>query len=101
MINFPTLVYKDKGSHQRHGGTYDYKAVEDAEAFDLALTSGWVATLAEIVDPLVASDGSGSSDNAPPTRDELEAMATKLNLKFDGRTSDKKLAAMIDEALKG
>jgi hypothetical protein len=38
-------------------------------------------------------------DNAPPTREELEAKATELGIKFDGRYSDKKIAQMIDEAL--
>ena len=40
-------------------------------------------------------------DNAPPTRAELEAKATELGLKFDGRTTDRKLLAAIDAALKG
>ena len=34
-------------------------------------------------------------------RAELEAKATELGLKFDGRTTDAKLLAKIDEALKG
>jgi len=38
-------------------------------------------------------------DNAPPTRAELEAKATQLALKFDGRTSDKKLGQLITKKL--
>lgn len=38
-------------------------------------------------------------DDAPPTRAELEQKATELGIKFDGRTTDKKLAAKIAEAL--
>ena len=38
-------------------------------------------------------------DDAPPTRAELEAKATQLALKFDGRTSDKKLAHLITKKL--
>lgn len=38
-------------------------------------------------------------DDAPPTRAELEAKATQLALKFDGRTSDKKLAHIITKKL--
>jgi len=34
----------------------------------------------------------------PPTREEMEHMATALGLPFDGRTGDKKLAAMIADA---
>jgi hypothetical protein len=40
-------------------------------------------------------------ENLPPNRSELEAKATELNLKFDGRTPDKKLFKMIEESLKG
>ena len=39
-------------------------------------------------------------DDAPPTREELEQKATELGLKFDGRTSDKRLLARIETALK-
>ena len=38
-------------------------------------------------------------DNAPPTRAELEAKATELNIPFNGRTSDKKLGKLIQTAL--
>ena len=40
-------------------------------------------------------------ENLPPSRSELETKATELNLKFDGRTPDKKLFKMIEESLKG
>lgn len=40
-----------------------------------------------------------AADNAPPTRAELETKAAELGLKFDGRTSDKKLEKMITESL--
>lgn len=38
-------------------------------------------------------------EDATPTRAELEQKAEELKLKFDGRTSDAKLAKMIEEAL--
>ena len=40
-----------------------------------------------------------AADDAPPTRAELETKAAELGLKFDGRTSDKKLEKMITESL--
>lgn len=40
-------------------------------------------------------------DDAPPTRAEMATKATELGLKFDGRTSDRKLAQMIQDAIKG
>lgn len=39
-------------------------------------------------------------DNAAPTRIELVAKATELGLKFTKRTSDEKLLALIEAALK-
>ena len=39
------------------------------------------------------------ADDAPPTRAELEAKATELNIPFNGRTSDKKLGKLIQTAL--
>jgi hypothetical protein len=39
------------------------------------------------------------ADDAPPTRDELEAKAKELGIKFDGRTKDKKLGQLIQDKL--
>jgi hypothetical protein len=39
-------------------------------------------------------------DDAAPTREELEAKAQELGIKFDGRTSDKKLNSLIEAKLK-
>jgi hypothetical protein len=39
-------------------------------------------------------------DDAPPTREELEQKARELGIRFDGRTSDKRLLARIEAALK-
>jgi hypothetical protein len=38
-------------------------------------------------------------DNAAPTRAELEAKATELGIRFDGRTKDKKLGQLIADRL--
>lgn len=38
-------------------------------------------------------------EEAPPTREELEAKATELGIPFNGRTSDKKLSGLIATAL--
>ena len=38
-------------------------------------------------------------ENAPPTREELEAKATELGIPFNGRISDKKLSGLIATAL--
>jgi len=38
-------------------------------------------------------------EDAPPTRAELEAKATELKIRFDGRTRDKKLGQLIQDRL--
>jgi hypothetical protein len=40
-------------------------------------------------------------ENAAPTREELEAKATELGIKFDGRTTDKRLLDKITASLQG
>jgi hypothetical protein len=40
-----------------------------------------------------------SEDDAAPTRAELEAKATELGIRFDGRTKDKKLGQLIQDRL--
>lgn len=40
------------------------------------------------------------ADDTPPTRAELEQQATILGLKFDGRTTDKRLLERITETMK-
>lgn len=94
---FPTIVYKGHGPHSRAGGTYDYAAANDQEEFDAKLADGWFTTLPEAIDahdkPVV------KSDNAPPTRKELEAKAKELSIKFDKKTTDAELSAAITAAL--
>lgn len=97
-MEFPTLVYKDGGPHQRPGGTFDYKRIVNADEMALALASGWFETLVEATQP---AEVAAPDDDAPPTRDELEAKARELGLKFDGRTGDKALLAKIEAALAG
>ena len=40
-----------------------------------------------------------ADDDAAPTRAELEAKATELGIRFDGRTRDKKLGQLIQDRL--
>ena len=39
------------------------------------------------------------SEDTAPTREELEAKATELGIRFDGRTKDKKLGQLIQDRL--
>jgi hypothetical protein len=44
---------------------------------------------------------SEAQDNAPPTRAELETKAKELGIRFDGRTTDRKLGQLIQDKLAG
>lgn len=104
----PTIVYKPAGPHQRQGGTFDYKGVSTQEELDAAIADGWDESFAEMLEPKAKiveapepEPEPEPANDAAPTRAELEQKATELGLKFDGRTSDKKLGEMIAKALKG
>lgn len=111
MIVFPTILYKSPGKHLTRFGTFNYVGVKTQAEFDAKIKEGWHPSQAaafahvkqktsppEVVQPAPIQT---SDDSAPPTREELEQKATELGLKFDGRTTDKKLLERIEEALKG
>ena len=100
MTIFPTILYKSPGQHPGpFGKTFKTHAAEDPAQFDALVSAGWHRTLPEACGQVIEKDPEPDL-LSPPTRAELEAKATELGLKFDGRTRDGKLAAMIDEALK-
>lgn len=105
MMEFPRFVYKDKGPYERAGGTYDAMMVDDESEYSAAIKAGWFGNLQEAIDEVVPSVNEPAptepADDAPPTREELEAKATELGIKFDGRIGDKKLTALIAKALEG
>lgn len=98
-MQFPTLVYRCPGAHQRTGGTYGYLPVQDEEERDKALSGGWFNSLPEAIEAhdKPKAEPVAAVTDAEPTRAELEQKARELGLKFDGRTTDKKLAALIAE----
>lgn len=66
----------------------------------------WVRALPPVPAPVpapavVAAPAVVPDDNAAPTRAEIEEQATLLGIKFDGRTTDKRLLERIAEAMKG
>ncbi len=103
-----SMLYKAPGPHFCDGSMVDYIVVPD-HLDDETVASGWfrtipeaLAAVAHVVASEPVSDASeGVSDDAPPTRAEMEQKATELGVKFDGRTTDAKLLQRIEEALKG
>ena len=105
---FPTIVYRCPGPHWGPPGTtYESVGVEDEQQLAQRLSDGWFATLPEAAESFLNPKPSAEAivaevveDDAPPTRAEMEAKATELGIKFDGRTSDARLLAKITEALR-
>jgi hypothetical protein len=86
MIN-PTMLYKPGKMLKTDNGLFDYIIVAESE-ITAHLKLGWRLNTLD-------------NDDAPPTRAELEEKAKELGIRFDGRTSDAKLAANIEAALNG
>lgn len=98
-MEFPRLVFKDNGPHQRPYGTYDYILVEDQAEFDASIVAGWSETMPYGLATVATQEGSQDLEEAPPTRAELEAKATELGLAFSPNIGDVKLGQRIQSAL--
>ncbi len=124
-MDYPVFVYRCPGAYfGPDSTTYDALGVNDDEQFAAALADGWSESLVKAV--LIYLNESGSDDSvgnvvsdvsageaeenselnandesAPPTRAELEEKAGELGIKFDGRTTDRKLLEKIEEVLRG
>lgn len=110
MSDFPTIMYRVPGPHKKpRGGTYKTTGAADKAEFDELLKKGWFPSYEEaaagkiagkIIEAAEAFEDAVDEVSAP-TRDELEAKAKELGVSFNARTSDKKLAERIAEALEG
>ena len=96
------LVYRWR---KAHGLEYRNEA---PHLVNKRLAEGWstskaVAIAAKTAVPVAAAAAPSCdvTDDAPPTRDELERKAAELRIKVDKRWSDKTLAERIETALKG
>lgn len=90
-MEFPRLVYR------KNGKEIIYSCAEDKSKFDELIDLGWFEN---VHDALVGKKEEKQEESAPPTREELEAQAKKMGIKFDGRTSSAKLLAAIEAGLK-
>ena len=104
MTDFPTIVYRTPGMHR---ATYDFKGVDDSDALDVAIKSGWRLTLGEavagqraqsVIQEVIEAQ-EAIDDVSPATRDELEQKAKELGIGFNARTSDTVLAQRIAGAI--
>lgn len=92
---FPMGLYRAGGDVLVDGLLFSVLIVQGEADHKLALADGWHETASAA---LAAAE---PADDAPPTREELEAKATELGVKFDGRWGDKRLSDAIAAKLKG
>jgi len=106
MDRFPLMLYRAGREVATDSGPMDVHVVADADALAAALADGWHETspaAAEAVCAVLvdATPDQAPSDDAPPTRAELEQKAAELGIKIDGRWSEKRIASAIAEKLQG
>lgn len=110
MTDFPTILYKTPGPHKKpRGGTYKTTGAADAAEYKELIAKGWFPSYEEAAAGKVAGKIIEAAEAfedvvdevSDPTRDELEHKAKELGVSFNSRTSDKKLAERIAEALEG
>ncbi len=100
-MEFPRMLVRVGTAWTLESGTYDLATANDAEHMAALLADGWHPDQYAAKAAAEAVPAEEPDDDAPPTRDELEAKARELGIKFDGRTGDKKLAALIADKLAG
>lgn len=100
-MKFPLNAYRTPGLHKgNHGVSFDYIRCDNEEDLKKAISGGYSASFADAVagkkpDPVVEVP----SEDAPPTRAEIEEQARKVGVKVDGRMSSATLLKLIDEAM--
>lgn len=104
MDMYPRMLYRQPGAEELHGGRFATRIVDSEAEEAAALDEGWHLTTPEAraaredeLNPKTPT--APADDSAAPTRAELEQKATELGIKFDGRTSDKKLRDLIAATL--
>lgn len=107
-MDFPTIVYKDKGPHQRPGGTFDYKPVRDQEELDSAIADGWKLTMLEVMSGEAVAENKSTtqpddvkveSDDVPASRKELFEKARELGLEVSRKMTNDEIEFAIESAI--
>lgn len=107
------MVFKAPGPEKIHGHMVEFVVVDESGVDD-KLGAGWHLTAIAAGEAFLAEQQAAAEeqraaveqaaakeledDTRPPTRDELEQMATKLGIAFSARVSDRKLRKMIEAA---
>lgn len=90
-----TMLYKHPGIHEIHGNKFNYIVVDDDQIED-TIADGWHLTTTDALGEEAADDEALTSDIIQSmTRDELKALAVKINL--DGYYSRMSTEDLIEE----
>ena len=110
-MHFPAPLYRTPGPYRKGKGlkTYRVAGAKDQEQYDAMIANGWFpsyeeAVAGKVADAIVEAAEAfedAVDDVSGPTREELEQKAEELGVSFNKRTSDKKLAERIAQALEG
>jgi hypothetical protein len=102
MSDYPIFVYASPGAHEAKGGTYRTLSVDSDQALAEALRAGHFLTVEEAITGKSATpviEDETEDNGVAPTRDELEAKARELGIKFTTKTTDLKLGELIIKAI--
>ena len=110
-MHFPAPLYRTPGPYRKGKGKKTYKVcgAKDQAHYDALLANGWFPSYEEAVagkraeEIIEAAEAfeEAVDEVSGPTREELEQKAEELGIGFNKRTSDRKLAERIAEALEG
>ena len=90
-----TMLYKHPGIHEIHGNKFNYIVVDD-DQIENTIADGWHLTTTDALGEEAADDEALTSDIIQSmTRDELKALAVKINL--DGYYSRMSTEDLIEE----
>jgi hypothetical protein len=71
--------------------------VTNEDELSVRQAEGWTLSFDEAING--KPEAPEPVDNSPPTRAEMEQKARELKIKFDGRTTDRKLLGLIESAM--
>lgn len=101
------MLYKYPGKEKIHGDFFNYIVVPAVEIAEKQ-AEGWYLTTQEAKEaaqnPKVKKakhekPEANEEDNTPPTREELEAKANELGIRFSKVTKDETLLEKINQAI--
>ena len=109
MIQFPVLLYQCPGTWSGNGFTFATRPANDQAECDAAVSDGWHLTIPLAVEawrepvaaapPIPVPLPVPLPEDAPPTREEIEAKCAELGIAVHHKHNDATLLKKIEDAL--